>query len=212
MNAPLERISESKCTRRAYVPLGTKTEILIYSVLNSLVTAHFKIQFSRGSYLTQYEHYEDDPTHASWRITSKINSVSCGEKGAFGLCWWECQVVPHRGEEYGGLLRKPNVELPYDLAVPPGYFSEGNKNTNSKPTCPSVFAAALSPVAKIRKQPKCPHRREKMRRMSSGILLSHNKGNLCGTTGMAVEGIMRNETRQRKTDTVSNHLFVGSKN
>ena len=163
MSAPLERISESKCTRRAYVPLGTKTEILIYSVLNSLVTAHFKIQFSRGSYLTQYEHYEDDPTHASWRITSKINSVSCGEKGALGLCWWECQAVPHRGEEYGGLLRKPNVELPYDLAVPPGYFSEGNENTNSKPTCPSVFTAALSPVAKIWKQPKCPPTYERRR-------------------------------------------------
>ena len=61
---------------------GRETEILVYSVLNSLVRAHFKIQFSRGSCLTQREHYEEDPTHASWRMTFKTNLISCGEKGA----------------------------------------------------------------------------------------------------------------------------------
>ena len=90
------------------------------------------------------------------RKPPKLTSVSCGDKEALGLCWWECQSVPHCGEEYRGLLRKLNTELPYDPAVPPGYFPEGNENTDSKPTCPSVFTAALSPVAKIRKQPKCP--------------------------------------------------------
>ena len=40
-----------------------------------------------------------------------------GEKGTLLYYGWECKVVGHCGEQYGGSLKKLNIELPYDLAT-----------------------------------------------------------------------------------------------
>ena len=52
-------------------------------------------------------------------------------------------------------LRKLNIELPYDPAIPLlGIYL--NKIFIQKDTCISTFIAALFTIAKIWKQPKCP--------------------------------------------------------
>ena len=52
-------------------------------------------------------------------------------------------------------LRKLNIELPFDPAIPlPGIYSE--KTMTQKDTCTPMFIAALYTIAKTWKQPKCP--------------------------------------------------------
>ena len=52
-------------------------------------------------------------------------------------------------------LGKPNIELPYDPAIPLlGIYLD--KTSFEKDTCTHVFSAALFTIAKTWKQPKCP--------------------------------------------------------
>ena len=56
-------------------------------------------------------------------------------------------------------LRKLNIELPFDPAIPLlGIYPE--KTTTRKDTCTPVFIAALFTIAKTWKQPKCPSTEE----------------------------------------------------
>ena len=52
-------------------------------------------------------------------------------------------------------LRKLNLELPYDPAIPlQGMYP--NKTVIQKDTCTPMFIEALFKIAKTWKQPKCP--------------------------------------------------------
>ena len=52
-------------------------------------------------------------------------------------------------------LRKLNIELPCDLAIPLlGIYLD--KPVTEKGTCPHMFTEALFTIAKTWKQPKCP--------------------------------------------------------
>ena len=56
-------------------------------------------------------------------------------------------------------LRKLNIELPFDPAIPLlGIYPE--KTTTRKDTCTPMFIAALFAIAKTWKQPKCPSTEE----------------------------------------------------
>jgi hypothetical protein len=41
-----------------------------------------------------------------------------GEKGAITYCWWECKLVKPLWKKIWRLLKKLNVDLPYDPAIP----------------------------------------------------------------------------------------------
>ena len=61
-------------------------------------------------------------------------------------------------------LRKLNIELPFDPAIPLlGIYPE--KTTTHKDTCTPVFIAALFTIAKTWKQPKCPSTEEWIQKM-----------------------------------------------
>ena len=63
-------------------------------------------------------------------------------------------------------LRKLNIELPFDPAIPLlGIYSE--KTTTCKDTCTPMFIAALFTIAKTWKQPKCPSTEEWIQKMWS---------------------------------------------
>ena len=52
-------------------------------------------------------------------------------------------------------LRKLNIELPYDPAIPLlGTYAD--KTSTEKNTCTAIFIAALFTIVKIWKQPKYP--------------------------------------------------------
>ena len=61
-------------------------------------------------------------------------------------------------------LRKLKIELPFVPAIPVlGIYPE--KTTTQKDTYIPVFIAALYPIAKTWKQPKCPSREEGIKKM-----------------------------------------------
>ena len=64
----------------------------------------------------------------------------------------------------GRCLRKLNIELPFDPAIPLlGIYPE--KTMAPKDTCTPMFTAALFAIAKTWKQPKCPSTEEWVQKM-----------------------------------------------
>ena len=78
----------------------------------------------------------------------------CGEKGTLLHSWWDCKSVQPLWKAVRRVLRKLNLELPFDPAIPLlGIYPE--KTTTRKDTCTPMFIAALFAIAKTWKQPKC---------------------------------------------------------
>ena len=69
--------------------------------------------------------------------------------------WWEYKLVQPLWKTVWRFLRKLNIELPYDPAVPLlGIYLY--KTTIQKDIYTCMFVAALFTIAKTWKQPKCP--------------------------------------------------------
>ena len=52
----------------------------------------------------------------------------CGEKGTLLHCWWECKLVQPLWRTVWRFLKKLEIELPYDPAIPLlGIHTEGNR-------------------------------------------------------------------------------------
>ena len=70
-----------------------------------------------------------------------------------------------------------------------------------------LFIAALSTIAKVWREPKCPLTDEQIKKMGyiyNGILLSHEKNEILpsATMWMELECVMLSEISQRKTNTI----------
>ena len=88
----------------------------------------------------------------------------CGEKGALLHCWWECRLVQPLRRTVWRVLKKLEVELPYDPAIP--MLGINIKETRiERDTCTPVFTAALFTVAGTCKQPRCPSANEWIRKL-----------------------------------------------
>ena len=61
-------------------------------------------------------------------------------------CWWECKLVNHYGEQYGGFLKKLKIELSHDPTIPLlGIYLE--KIIIQKDEGTSIFTVVLLTVA-----------------------------------------------------------------
>jgi hypothetical protein len=81
----------------------------------------------------------------------------CREKGTLIHCWWECKLVKPLWKTEWRLLKKPKIELPYDLAIPLlGTYPKEWKSGYNKGTCTPMFIAALFTIAKLWKTTKVP--------------------------------------------------------
>ena len=70
-------------------------------------------------------------------------------------CWWECKLVQPLWRTVWRFLKKLEIELPYDPAIP--LLGIHTKETRlERDTCTPVFIAALFIIARTRKQPRCP--------------------------------------------------------
>ena len=88
----------------------------------------------------------------------------CGEKGTLLHCCWECKLVQLLWKTVWRYLRKLNIELPCDPAIPLlGIYLD--KTFSKKDTCTPMFIAALFTTAKTRKQPECPSTDEWIKKM-----------------------------------------------
>ena len=79
-------------------------------------------------------------------------------------CWWECKLVQLLWKTVWRYLRKLNIELPYDPAIPLlGIYPD--KTFLEKDTCSHMFTTALFTIAKTWKQPKCLWTNEWIKKM-----------------------------------------------
>ena len=89
----------------------------------------------------------------------------CREKGTLLHCWWECKLVqPLWRTVCRFLKKKPEIELPYDPAIPLlGIHTE--KTRVEKDTCTPMFIAGLFTVVRTWKHSICPTTDEWIKKM-----------------------------------------------
>ena len=78
-----------------------------------------------------------------------------GEKGTLLHCWWECKLVQPLWRTVWRVLKKLEIELPYDPPIPLlGIYTEETRI--ERDTYIPMFIAALFTIARTWKQPRCP--------------------------------------------------------
>ena len=71
----------------------------------------------------------------------------CGEKGTLLHCWWECKLVEPLWRTVWRFLKKLQIELPYDPAIPLlGIHTEETRI--ERDTCTPMFITALFIIAR----------------------------------------------------------------
>ena len=77
------------------------------------------------------------------------------EKREHSHGWWECKFIQPLWKTVWRFLKKLGIKPPYDPAIPLlGMYPEETKI--EKDTCIPLFTAALFPIAKTWKEPRCP--------------------------------------------------------
>jgi len=97
----------------------------------------------------------------------------CREKGTLLHCWWECKLVQPLWRTVWRFLKKLEIELPYDPAIP--LLSIHTEETRiERDTCTPVFIAALLIIARTWKQPRCPSADEWIRKLWYIYTMEHS--------------------------------------
>jgi hypothetical protein len=88
------------------------------------------------------------------------------ENGTVTHCWWECKLVQSLCKTMWRLLKKLNIDLPYDPAIPLlGIYLKECNSGHYKGTYTPMFTEALFTIAKLWKQPRCPTTDEWIKKM-----------------------------------------------
>ena len=79
----------------------------------------------------------------------------CREKGTLLHCWWECKLVQPLWKTVWRILKKLEIELPYNPAIPLlGIHTKATRT--ERDTCNPMFITALFTIARTWKQPRGP--------------------------------------------------------
>ena len=106
---------------------------------------------------------------------AKINHIrnntcwwGCGKRGTLLHSWWECELVQPLWKTVWRFLKELKIELPYDPAI--ALLEICPKDTDAvkrQDTCTPMFIAAMSTIAKLWKEPRCPSEDEWIKKMWS---------------------------------------------
>ena len=106
------------------------------------------------------QNYNEISPHTSQRALIKMSTNNkcwegCKEKGTPLHCCWECNLVQPLWKTVWRFLKKLQIELPYDPAIP--LLGIHTKETRiERDICTPMFTAALFIIARTWKQPRCP--------------------------------------------------------
>ena len=99
-------------------------------------------------------HFTPVKMAAIQKSTSNTFWKGCREKGTFLHCWWECKLVHPLWTAVWRFLKKLEIELPYDPAIP--LLGIHTKEIRiERDTCTPMFIVALFIIARTWKQPRC---------------------------------------------------------
>ena len=84
----------------------------------------------------------------------------CGERGILHHCWWDCKLEQPLWKLVWQFLRKLDIVLPEDPAIPLLGICPEDTPTCNKDTCSTMFRAALFIIDKRWKEPRCPSTEE----------------------------------------------------
>ena len=124
--------------------------------------------------------------------------------------WWECKLVQPLWKTVRRFLKKLKIELPYDPTIALLGIYPQDTGVLFRDTGTPMFIAALSTIAKVRKEPKCPSTDEWIKKMWSIYTMEYysaiKKNEILpfATTWMELEGIMPSEMSQSEKD--KNHM------
>ena len=107
------------------------------------------------------QNHNEVPSQPSLRMAAIKTSTNnkcrrgCEEKETHLHCWWECKIVQPLWRTVWRLLKKLEIKLPHDPAIP--LLGIHPKETRiERDTCTPMFIAALFIIARTWKQPRCP--------------------------------------------------------
>jgi hypothetical protein len=90
----------------------------------------------------------------------------CGNIGTLIHCWWECKLVKLLWKTILRLLKKQNIDLPYDPAISLlDIYPHECGSGYSRGTFTPIFIAAIFTIAKLWEQPRCPTAHEWIKKM-----------------------------------------------
>jgi hypothetical protein len=79
----------------------------------------------------------------------------CGERGTLLHCWWNCKLVQPLWKSIWRFLRKLEIDLPEDPAIPLLGICPKDAPPCHRSTCSTIFIEALFVIVKNWKQPRC---------------------------------------------------------
>jgi hypothetical protein len=89
----------------------------------------------------------------------------CGETGTLRHCWWDCKLVQPLWKSIWKFLKKLDIVLPEDPAIPLLGIYPADVPTGKKDTCSTSFIAGLFIIARNWKEPRCPPKEEWIQKM-----------------------------------------------
>ena len=78
-------------------------------------------------------------------------------KGNLLHSWWECELGQPLWKTVWRLLKELEIDLPYDPAMALlGIYPKDTDAVKDRDTCTPMLIAAMSTIAKLWKEPRCP--------------------------------------------------------
>jgi hypothetical protein len=89
----------------------------------------------------------------------------CGERGKHLHCCWDCKLVQPVWKSNLEFLRKLEIDLPEDRAIPLLGLYPKDVLPCHRGTCSTMFIAALFVISRSWKQSRCPRTEEWIQKM-----------------------------------------------
>ena len=125
-----------------------------------LIIREIQINTTTGCHLTPVRkaHVNNSGNNRCWQED--------GERGSLLHCWWECKLEQPLWKTVWRFLKKLKIELPYTPAIALlGIYPWETGVLFRRDTCTPMFMAALSTIAKVWKESKCPPTDEWIKKM-----------------------------------------------